>query len=110
MASARNGDRAELAESRGTVCGAIEAFLKVHERQEGGQDALLIVVGEPHPTCRHLSKLHGGGFHVGRDFGLPVRAGLPLRGLAAEFGAIVLNAQQKVLDAEQFGLKFLRYG
>jgi len=109
MASARNGDSAELAESRGTVRRAIEAFLKVHERQEGGQDALLVVVGEPHSTRRHLSQLHGGGFHVGSDFGLPCRAGLPLRGLTAEFGAIVFNAQQKVLDAEQFGLKFMRY-
>jgi len=109
MPSARNGDRAELTESWGTVRRAVEAFLKVHERQESGQDALLVVVGEPHPTCRHQGKLHGGGFHVGRDFGLPCKAGLPLRGLTAEFGAIVLNAQQEVLDAEQFRFKLLRY-
>jgi len=57
---------------------------------------LFVVVGQARAACSHLRELHRGRLHVGDDLGLAGRIGLPLRGLAAQFGAIVLDTQKEV--------------
>ena len=102
-----DGDLAGAAGGGGSVRGAVKALAQVHQCEEGGQDALLEFVGEAQPAVGDDGELIGGGLYPVGNFGLARRSGFAQRDFTAEFGTVVFDRGEEVLDAQHFGFELL---
>jgi len=90
-------------------CGAHEAFLEIHERQERRKNPFLHFVGKRRTQHRDAGKFFRGGSHIDADFRLAVCAASSGDRLAAHRGANFFHTQSEVKRAQTFGGEFVRH-
>ncbi len=94
----------------GAVRGAVEALLKVHQREKRRQNPLLIFVRQAQAADRNAGEFIRGGLHPVGNFGLARRRGFAYRDFAAQLRAVMLDRSEEVLDTKDFCFKLLRNG